>query len=191
MIDIRPRVADYTVSESASSPLTFAGRTFNQAGQTATNILASDESIVIDFSYYLGRIDRVFLTKDGKFQVVYGSPAEDPQTPGAIEEGIEVAQITFPPYLYNVNDATINFLEYKRFRMSDINNLESRIRNLEFYTSLSLLETNTANFFVPDSDGLNRFKSGFFVDNFETFSTQDSRFKIKNSYNHLCFSSLG
>jgi hypothetical protein len=183
MIDIRPRVADYTVSESASSPLTFAGRTFNQAGQTATNILASDESIVIDFSYYLGRIDRVFLTKDGKFQVVYGSPAEDPQTPGAIEEGIEVAQITFPPYLYNVNDATINFLEYKRFRMSDINNLESRIRNLEFYTNLSLLETNTANFFVPDSDGLNRFKSGFFVDNFETFSTQDSRFKIKNSIN--------
>ena len=183
MIDIRPRVADYTVSEGANSPLTFAGRSFNQAGQTATNILASDESIVIDFSYYLGRIDRIFLTKDGKFQVVYGAPAEDPQLPGPIDEGIEVAQITFPAYLYNVNDATINFLEYKRFRMSDINNLESRIRNLEFYTSLSLLETNTANFFVPDSDGLNRFKSGFFVDNFETFSTQDTKFKIKNSIN--------
>ena len=93
MIDIRPRVADYTVSEGANSPLTFAGRSFNQAGQTATNILASDESIVIDFSYYLGRIDRIFLTKDGKFQVVYGAPAEDPQLPGPIDEGIEVASI--------------------------------------------------------------------------------------------------
>ncbi len=183
MIDIRPRVADYTVTEGANSPLTFAGRSFNQAGQTATNILASDESIVIDFSYYLGRIDRIFLTKDGKFQVVYGSPAEDPKLPGPIDEGIEVAQITFPPYLYNVDDATINFLEYKRFRMSDINNLETRIRNLEFYTSLSLLETNTANFFVADADGLNRFKSGFFVDNFETFNTQETKFKIKNSIN--------
>ena len=101
MIDIRPRVADYTVSEGANSPLTFAGRSFNQAGQTATNILASDESIVIDFSYYLGRIDRIFLTKDGKFQVVYGAPAEDPQLPGPIDEGIEVAQVTFPAYLYN------------------------------------------------------------------------------------------
>ena len=53
MIDIRPRVSDYTVSEGSNSPLTFAGRTFTQAGQTATNILASDESIVIDFSFIL------------------------------------------------------------------------------------------------------------------------------------------
>ena len=181
MIDIRPRVSDYTVSEGSSSPLTFAGRTFNQAGQTATNILASDESIVIDFSFYLGRIDRVFLTKDGKFQVVYGTPAEDPQAPGQIDEALEVAIINLPAYLYDVSQASINFLDYKRYRMTDINKLETRIRNLEFYTSLSLLESNTANFFVPDSDGLNRFKSGFFVDNFETFSTQDTKFKVNNS----------
>ena len=49
------------------------------------------------------------------------------------------------------------------------------------YTSLSLLETNTANFFVPDQDGLNRFKSGFFVDNFTGFETQESALKINNS----------
>ena len=183
MIDIRPRVADYTVSEGSNSPLTFAGRTFTQAGQTATNILASDESIVIDFSYYLGRIDRVFLTKDGKFQVIYGTPAEDPQMPGVVDEALEVAQITLPAYLYDVDQASVNFLDYKRYTMSDINKLENRIRNLEFYTSLSLLETNTANFFVPDSDGLNRFKSGFFVDNFETFSAQDTKFKVNNSIN--------
>ena len=113
MIDIRPRVSDYTVSEGSSSPLTFAGRTFNQAGQTATNILASDESIVIDFSFYLGRIDRVFLTKDGKFQVVYGTPAEDPQAPGPIDEALEVAIINLPAYLYDVSQASINFLDYK------------------------------------------------------------------------------
>ena len=185
MIDIRPRVSDYTVSEGASSPLTFAGRTFNQAGQTASNILASDESIVIDFSFYLGRIDRVFLTKDGKFQVVYGTPTEDPQLPNEIDEALEVAIINLPAYLYDVSQASINFLDYKRYRMTDINKLETRIRNLEFYTSLSLLETNTANFFVPDNDGLNRFKSGFFVDNFETFNAQETKFKIKNSIDPL------
>ena len=38
--------------------------------------------------------------------------------------------------------------------MADIRRLENRIRNLEYYTTLSLLETNTANLFVPDSDGL-------------------------------------
>ena len=52
--------------------------------------------------------------------------------------------------------------------MVDIKNLENRIKNLEYYTALTLLETNTANLFVSDADGLNRFKSGFFVDNFDS-----------------------
>ena len=63
--------------------------------------------------------------------------------------------------------------------MSDIRRLENRIRNLEYYTALSLFETNTANLFVPDSEGLNRFKSGFFVDNFNTFRPQEESFEIK------------
>ena len=64
--------------------------------------------------------------------------------------------------------------------MVDIRQLEKRIQNLEYYTSLSLLETNTANMFVPDSQGLNRFKSGFFVDNFNGFQQQDDRLKNNN-----------
>ena len=32
IIDIRPRVSDYTVSVGARSPLEFLGRTFNQSG---------------------------------------------------------------------------------------------------------------------------------------------------------------
>ena len=65
--------------------------------------------------------------------------------------------------------------------MVDIKKLENRIKNLEYYTSLSLLETNTANLFVPDSNGLNRFKSGFFVDNFTSLLTQETGIEIKNS----------
>ena len=65
--------------------------------------------------------------------------------------------------------------------MVDIKSLENRIRNLEYHTALSLLETNTANLFVPDSNGLNRFKSGFFVDNFTSTVAQENRIEIKNS----------
>ena len=65
--------------------------------------------------------------------------------------------------------------------MVDIKNLENRIKNLEYYTSLSLLETNTANLFVADSSGLNRFKSGFFVDNFTSILAQENGIEIKNS----------
>ena len=181
MIDIRPRVSDYSTTESARSPLEFYGRTFNSSGSSAANMLASDESITIDFSNYLGRIDRIFITKSGELQVVYGTPSENPQKPIPIDDALEIGVVTLPPYLYNVSDASIDFLNYQRYQMRDIAALETRIKNLEYYTALSLLETNTSSFFVPDGDGLNRFKSGFFVDNFETFQPQDTSYPIKNS----------
>ena len=181
IIDIRPRVSPYTVSENLRSPFEFYGRTFNASGNSAKNILASDESILINFSFYLGRIDRVYLSKDGKFQVKYGTPSENPEKPVSCDDSLELFSVELPPYLYSVSDASIQFLEHKRYRMSDIRNLENRIKNLEYYTSLSLLETNTANLFVPDSNGLNRFKSGFFVDNFTSTISQENDIELKNS----------
>ena len=181
IIDIRPRVSEYTVSEGTRSPLEFFGRTFNGAGNSATNALASDEAILTTFSHYLGRIDRVFLDKKGKFQIVYGTPSELPQPPNPIDDALEVAKVTLPPYLYNVKQASLKFLEHKRYQMKDIKKLDNRISSLEYYTSLSLLETNTANLFVPDGDGLNRFKSGFFVDNFTGFAAQETSAPVKNS----------
>ena len=181
IIDIRPRVSDYTVALNARSPLEFYGRTFNSSGQSAANPLASDEDIKVTFSYYQGRIDRIFVTKDGVFEVKYGTPSDDPQRPGPVDDAVEVARITLPPYLYRTSDAALEFLEHKRFRMVDIKRLEDRIKNLEYYTTLSLMEVNTANMFVPDSDGLNRYKAGFFVDNFSSFIAQDNKIGINNS----------
>ncbi|OUW88716.1 MAG: hypothetical protein CBD74_00190 [Saprospirales bacterium TMED214] len=181
MIDIRPRVSSYTVTENSRSPLEFLGRSFDRQGNSAKNILASNESITLDYSYYLGRIDRLFLTKDGKFQIVFGTPSDNPEKPDSIDNAIEIATIKLPPYLYNSEAASIKTLEYKRYTMSDIKNLENRIRNLEYYTTLSLLESKTESSFISDSDGFNRFKSGFFVDNFTSFKTQETNYTINNS----------
>ena len=181
LIDIRPRVSDYTVAVDTRSPLEFFGREFNASGNSAANILASDETIVMDFSWYLGRIDCIFVTKDGTFQVNYGTPSENPQIPNGVDDALKIATAYLPPYLYNVEDASINLFDYKRYKMSDINRLENRIKSLEYYTSLSLLETNTASLFLPDSAGLNRFKAGFFVDNFTSFLAQSQLVDYKNS----------
>jgi hypothetical protein len=181
IIDIRPRVSPFTVFENTRSPFEFYGRVFNSSGNSAANILASDEEILTSFSFYLGRIDRVYLTKDGSFQIKYGTPSEKPEKPVSVDDALELATIELPPYLYSTSDASIRFLEHKRYRMVDIKQLENRIKNLEYYTTLSLLETNTANLFIPDSDGLNRFKSGFFVDNFTSTLSQESDIEIKNS----------
>ena len=182
IIDIRPRTSDVSsISEGDRSPLEFYGRSFNASGNSATNILASDETLLTTFSYYQGRIDRIFLTKTGTFQVKYGQPSDRPEKPIHVEEAIEIATVTLPPYLFEPSDVSFQFLEYKRYQMRDIKKLEDRIKSLEYYTALSLLETNTASLFVPDADGLNRFKSGFYVDNFSGFKTQENNLSIKNS----------
>ena len=181
IIDIRPRVSDYTVGVDSPSPLEFDGRTFNGAGNSAGAMLQSDGSILTTYSYYQGRIDRIFANKEGVFQVIYGTPADKPTLPLPVDDAIELATINLPPYLYDVSDAAVKFLEYKRYQMEDIHKLDTRIKNLEYYTALSLLETATANLFVTDADGLNRFKSGFFVDNFSSFLTQELSEGVKNS----------
>jgi len=181
VIDIRPRVSNYSVSESTRSPLEFLGRTFNSSGSSASNVLASDESMLVDFSFFLGRVDKIYLTKYGSLIVSQGTPGEDPDKPVPIDDSLEIAEIKLPAYLYDVSDAKLSFLKHKRYRMKDIRKLEERIKNLEYYTSLSLLETTTANLFVTDENGLNKFKSGFFVDNFTSFTPQEESVKIKNS----------
>jgi len=181
LIDIRPRVSNYSVSESSRSPLEFFGRSFDGSGNSAANILASDESIILDYSFYLGRIDKIYLTKYGNLSISKGTPSEDPDKPVAIDDSLEIAEINLPPYLYNVSDASLSFLKHKRYRMQDIRKLEERIQNLEYYTTLSLLETETSNLFVSDENGLNKFKSGFFVDNFTTLLPQETGVSVKNS----------
>ena len=136
-------------------------------------MLQSDGSILTTYSYYQGRIDRIFVNKEGVFQVVYGTPADRPSSPLPIDDAIEIATVSLPAYLYDVQDASVKFLEYKRYQMKDIHNIATRVKNLEYYTALSLLETNTANMFISDANGLNRFKSGFFVDDFSDFITQE------------------
>ena len=127
-------------------------------------------------------MDRIFLDKTGRFQVKYGDPSEKMERPTGVDDAIEIASVKLHPFLFQPRQAELNFLKYKRYRMSDIKELEDRIKNLEYYTSLSMLETKTSNLFVPDADGMNKFKSGFFVDNFTTLQPQETQgFKVKCS----------
>ena len=61
--------------------------------------------------------------------------------------------------------------------MRDIGRLQDRIENLEFYTALNLLERDAESFEIQDTNGLNRFKSGFIVDNFSGHKIGDVQHK--------------
>jgi hypothetical protein len=181
LLDSRPRVSTYTPSENSRSPFEFFGRGLTNSSNDSLSLLVPDETIVVDYSYYLPRIDKIFLTKDGEIRVRLGDPSDTPLPAVPIDGAVEVATITLPAYLCDTQSASIKLTENKRYRMSDIKQLEDRIKNLEYYTSLSLLETSTSSLQIKDNLGLERFKSGFFVDDFTTTDLQYSNERYKSS----------
>ena len=131
IIDIRPRVGTYSTS-STYSPFDFNSRAFNATGQSVSNILVSDNNVLLTYEYYLGRTDKVFLDSYGKFNLIEGTPSENPQLPADLDGSMAIATIKLPPYLFATSEAQIQRVEHKRYRMSDISNLDTRITNLEF-----------------------------------------------------------
>jgi hypothetical protein len=63
----------------------------------------------------------------------------------------------------------------RRYSMEDIGSLERRIKDLEYYVSLSNLELSTKDLNLPSSiaSNINRFKFGFFADAFDDRSYTD------------------
>ena len=171
VIDLRPRVADYSGSKS---PFEFDSRDFTNTG-SASNVLVSDENILFDYNFYLPRIDRLYLNPDATFTVKKGIPAINPTEPEPLIDSFELARIDYKPYVYDaVKDVTITSRGNKRYTMKDIGRLETRIETLEEVTSLSLLETATESLVISDPDtGLDRFKNGFVVDTFNNFDVTD------------------
>ena len=118
-------------------------------------------------AFYVGRKDKVSLGSTGNLQIVSGQPSEYPQEPEDPKQGLVLATLDVPPYTKNVADIKIFQRDNRRYTMRDIGSLEKRISNLEYYTSLSLLEKDTKSTAIKDATtGLDRFKNGFVVDDF-------------------------
>ena len=164
ILDFRPRVSVLDSSTATASPFDFVSRSF---GSNPKHLISPNSSSIIGYDYYLGRIDRLYLNKYGEFILDKGISSSNPQAPKRVSEVMEIASIVLPPYLYRTEDASISPIDNKRYTMRDIGKIENRVANLEETTSLSLLELNTKTFQVKDADGLDRFKTGFFVDDFK------------------------
>ena len=136
-----------------------------------------------NYSYYLGRKDKLVLTKDKSFKVIEGTSSINPIFPSEPDGSLVLAELVHNPYTGYlpteaptgyVPDLSITKVKHKRYTMEDISGLENRINNLEYYTSLSLLEQNANSLQVSDAFGLNRFKNGIMVDDFSTYATADT-----------------
>lgn len=158
VLDFRPRVRD----GDGDGFVNGGGYT----GASVTEIPQIGSSIRCDFDYYLGRIDKIFIDAKGDFGVIEGVPSLTPAAPKNPDDSMVLYQIELAPYTFGPTDVVPTIVDNRRYTMRDIGRLENRIKNLEYYTSLSLLEKETADLQIPDASNVDRFKNGFIVDPF-------------------------
>lgn len=147
--DFRPRISD--------NGTTFSGTTL---------LPKRGIDIQADFQYYLSRNDKIALNQTGAFFAVSGISDISPSEPSDPSTGMVVYKLSLRPYSYSTSSLDVRTIDNKRYTMRDIGKLEKRIDNIEYYTSLSMLEQETQSLEIQDQFGFNRFKNGFIVDNF-------------------------
>jgi hypothetical protein len=166
-LDFRPRVADSsTITGSTSHRFYQSSPSAIATGASLIDIVEFNSDITTDLEYYLSRVDKIFLDKDGNFKILKGSSSLSPQIPKGLENAMHLYTVFLNPYTLNEKDLRIQKQDNRRYTMRDIGRLEKRIDNVEYYTQLSLLETQAQSLQIQDAEGFDRFKNGFIVDNF-------------------------
>lgn len=133
-------------------------------------IPAQGENFDCDMAFYLARNDLLAISKNVFDPFVYLKGRSDlrPTYPRNLDNTMVLYKLRLSPYTETRNEVATDFVENKRYTMRDIGLLEQRIENLEYYTSLSILEKTATDMVIKDPNGLDRTKNGIIVDNFMT-----------------------
>mgnify|MGYP001572729255 CR=1 FL=1 len=167
-LDFRPRVDDASTINSGDQD-----RSYDGSGASINDIVKFETDITSDFEFYLQRVDKIFLDKEGNFRVLKGASSLEPEIPGILDNAMHLYTLFIPSYTLDTADVGIESVDNRRYTMRDIGRLEKRIENTEYYTQLSLLEQSAQTLQIQDANGFDRFKNGFVVDNFTGHSIGD------------------
>ena len=158
------------------STLDFKSRLFtSNGGATIVDIPKIGSNFRCDYDFYLPKINKIFLTPEGEFKIVEGKSAERPEEPDSLDNAMHLATMRLRPYGFDPeNDVFLTKEDNRRYTMRDIGTLDRRISNVEYYTSLSLLEGDAVNTKILDANGKDRLKNGFLVDDFTSHDKSDT-----------------
>lgn len=153
------------------------GANYSGTGSVRPEFLDLNDSFVTSLSYFLAQNAVIGLSTLGKFNIKYGGKAPNGQArdPEPADDSMPLYVIRMRPYVRDLlKDVDVQSLCVQRYTMKDIGKLDKRITNLEYYTTLTLLEKQTESLQIKDATGLDRFKNGFIVDNFTGFGVADT-----------------
>ncbi|ASD50360.1 virulence-associated VriC protein [Acidovorax phage ACP17] len=143
------------------------------AGATTGTVPSVGTTSIFDMEYYLPRADIIQINKDGLIYAKLGNPSDTPALPQPDADAMVLYHVFLNPYTYSMNDVSMKFIENKRYTMRDIGRIEERLKNVEYFTSLSLLEKTAESMSIKDENGLDRYKNGFIADNFSDWQAAD------------------
>lgn len=137
-----------------------------------------------DLEFYLAEAYRVVVTPSKEIKILKGIASIAPKMPPAPAGAMTLATGYLPPYPCLSQTAgrfagredlamTIVPVKNKKYTMRDIGGLEQRISNLEYYTTLTLIEKEAGKVIIPDTDGIDRYKNGYLVDSFSNFGVNN------------------
>jgi len=147
-------------------PVKAVDGTFSGGISSISSPVAPDNFATNNISVYLPRKDKLFITKQGEYKYVTGVSNIDPVAPENVKDAMPLYTLEISPYVFNKLDIKPVPYDNKRYTMRDIGKLDKRIKTLEYYTTLSLLEKSAQATPLLDADGNPRIKNGFIVDNF-------------------------
>lgn len=154
-IDFRPRITD---------------------GISDTDMVRPNSAIIMDLEYYLPRIDVVYVSSEGKFAVARGISSVSLAAPAIPDNAMRLYELTIPPYTPKIDKISIVTIDNRNYTMRDIGKLEKRISNVEYYTTLSQLESSASTQEVYDPiTGQPRYKNGIAADPFKDFRLVDDQ----------------
>lgn len=148
--------------------------TNTSTGAEVIQLPQPQQTIFSDITYYLGQSAKLVIDVYGNLQYVEGIPGFNPQVPPKPEGTLPLYDISLGANTFNSRDVTSKKIEFKRFTMNDIGQLEKRINQIEELTSLSLLDLDTKNLQILDSAGNDRIKAGFIIDNFTSHNLTEA-----------------
>ncbi|AGS81093.1 hypothetical protein [Caulobacter phage Cr30] len=180
-IDFRPVVANTAVYANTAASATINPSSNSSFGAIEKYVVAPNQLFSSSLQYFQGRVDKLLLDIYGNLSVLEGVPAAIPTPPSDVNGSMTLGEISVAPYpslsakeiALGGNPAyssSVNSTQIQRYTMKNIESLDRRLQNVEYYVSLSLLEKQAVEKVFLDSNGYELVKNGVYVEDFSSLN---------------------
>ena len=157
---------DFRPTKAFAGSITSGSEFTSGTGARVADVPKPGSVAQADISHYIGRIDKLYMDREGAFKVITGVADTNPKVPEDVPDSMTIFNLHYQPYVFDKGDLIPVKVDNKRYTMRDIGSIDKRVKNLEYYTSLSLLEKDAQNIQIQDGSNNDRLKNGIVVDGF-------------------------